>query len=353
MARNLLLWILKHQQKQRMNQLALPQDPFTLIKMAVPTFDLCRIPYCPVCFSLYQLKQLPPKCTYRETPQCNPCNTELFLTQSSFRSICIREGKMNPAYQIHPCYSPFYSIPIGTYITQMLDMWLCWFLLLHGIEDQMSKWSDEVLAQNDERIMDIQQGNSWKEMKWKTKAKDAKSLQLFFSLFVNWFNPRHNKLAGKQQSIVIVCMACLTLPPSIQQKFEYIFISWLIPGPQAPDMSTIGHLVSPLVDYLLAFEGPINIPTSNFPEGRLIETRLLTLIDDSGERHKVGEFALHSENFMCPWCMIRETDLLKVKLGPLRVGEEVKEMGKKWKKASKNQCMVLMRTNGVRFSELN
>ncbi|MBW0528297.1 hypothetical protein O181_068012, partial [Austropuccinia psidii MF-1] len=322
MARNFLLRILKHQQKQRMNRLALPQDPRTLIRMAVPTFDLRRIPYCPVCFSLYQLKQLPPKCTYRETPQCNPCNTELFLTRSNFRSIRIREGKMNPAYQIHPCDAPFYSIPIGTYITQTLDTWLRWFLQLDGIEDQMSKWSDEVLAQNDERIIDIQQGNSWKEMKWKTKAEDAKSLQLCFSLFVDWFNPRHNKLAGKQQSIGIVCMACLNLPPSIRQKFEYVFIAGLMPGPQAPDMSTIGHLMSPLVDDLLAFEGPMNIPTSNFPEGRLIETRLLTLIGDSGARHKVGGFASHSANYMCPWCMIRDTDLSKVKLGPLRVGAE-------------------------------
>ncbi|MBW0529826.1 hypothetical protein O181_069541 [Austropuccinia psidii MF-1] len=126
-----------------------------------------------------------------------------------------------------------------------------------------------------------------------------------------------------------------------------------MPGPQAPNMSTIGHLMSPIVDDLLAFEGPINIPTSNFPEGCLIETRLLTLIGDSGARHKVGKFALHLENYMCPWCMIRDTDLSKVKLGPLRVGAEVKEMGEKWKKASKNQRMVLMRTNGVQFSELN
>ncbi|MBW0553889.1 hypothetical protein O181_093604 [Austropuccinia psidii MF-1] len=201
--------------------------------------------------------------------------------------------------------------------------------------------------------MDIQQGDSWKEMKWKTKAKDTNTLQLCFSLFINWFNPRHKKLSGKEQSIGIVCMACLDLPPLIRQKLEYIFIAGLMPGPQAPDMSTISHLMWPLIDNLLAFGEPINIPTSNFPEGCLIETRLLTLIGDSGARHKVGGFASHLANHMCPWCMTRDTDLSKIKLGPLRVGEEVKEMGEKWKKASKNQCMVLMRTNGILFSKLN
>ncbi|MBW0501186.1 hypothetical protein O181_040901 [Austropuccinia psidii MF-1] len=77
-ARNFLLRILEQRRKNENCPLALPQDPRTLIKVAVPSFDLRRIPYCPTCYCLYSTNHLPSNCTYRETPQCNPCNTPLF-----------------------------------------------------------------------------------------------------------------------------------------------------------------------------------------------------------------------------------------------------------------------------------
>ncbi|MBW0501189.1 hypothetical protein O181_040904 [Austropuccinia psidii MF-1] len=260
---------------------------------------------------------------------------------------------MNPTYQVHPNDLALFCVQSGYYVTQTFESWLRWLLLLDGIEDQMNRWSEDLSAQSDGTLIDIQQGTSWKEIIWKTKAEENNSLQLCFSLFIDWFNPRHNKLAGKQESIGIVCMACLNLPPLIRNKFENVFIAGLMPGPQAPDMTTIGHLMSPLVDDLLHMQGPFTIPKFNSPGGRIIETRLLTLIGDSGARHKVGGFASHSANYMCPWCMIKDSDLGKIQLGPSRNGGEVRRLGDDWKRATKNQRNVLMRGNGIQFSELN
>jgi hypothetical protein len=92
--------------------------------------------------------------------------------------------------------------------------WLTWFLSCANIERNISDWSDKLSSSDNSEIYDIQQGSAWKEMKWPNDSKERHTLNLTFSLFIDWFNPRRNKLAGKQQSLGLLLMNCLNLPPS-------------------------------------------------------------------------------------------------------------------------------------------
>ncbi|MBW0548987.1 hypothetical protein O181_088702 [Austropuccinia psidii MF-1] len=91
----------------------------------------------------------------------------------------------------------------------------------------------------------------------------------------------------------IVALSCLNLPPSICHKLPHLFLSNIMPGPQAANMTMISHLLMPLVDDLLHFKDPVEIPTFQRPNGRMIQVRLLTIVGDSGATHKVGGFASH------------------------------------------------------------
>ncbi|KLO04849.1 hypothetical protein SCHPADRAFT_840122, partial [Schizopora paradoxa] len=59
-------------------------------------------------------------------------------------------------------------------------------------------------------------------------------LRLAWALSVDWYNPYHNKTAGKTASVGSVAATCLNLPPSLRHRPEYVFLASLIPGPREP-----------------------------------------------------------------------------------------------------------------------
>ncbi|MBW0506696.1 hypothetical protein O181_046411 [Austropuccinia psidii MF-1] len=352
-ARNFLLQIVLASQNTPSTSFTLAQDPRTLIKIALPDFKIRKTVYCTNCYSLYPTIDIPWKCTYKETTRCSPCDNDLFCTQSSFRSVQSKGSSMLHPYRMTTNDLAHISIPRGYYVTQSMDSWIRWFLAFEGIEDAIESWAQEVHSSSDETIGDIQKGTGWKELSWASTSETGSTLNLCFSLFVDWFNPRNNKLAGKQQSMGIVAMACLNLPPQLRNKLSHIFIAGIMPGPQAPNKTTISHLLVPLVDDLKKLQEPSQISTFKQPNGRMIQVRLLTLIGDTGATHKVGGFASHSAKYYCTWCLSNDTELSNLKCGKPRTGQETREKGLQWKEASKNQQTQLLRQSGVRYSELN
>ncbi|KNZ63092.1 uncharacterized protein VP01_118g6 [Puccinia sorghi] len=69
-----------------------------------------------------------------------------------------------------------------------------------------------------------------KTLRWNHNGQSSNQLDLGFSLIVDWFIPRGNKLACKHKLARIIFMNCMNLPPTI--------------------MTTITHLLKPLVDKL-------------------------------------------------------------------------------------------------------
>ncbi|EFP76316.2 uncharacterized protein PGTG_02757 [Puccinia graminis f. sp. tritici CRL 75-36-700-3] len=119
-------------------------------------------------------------------------------------------------------------------------------------------------------------------------------------------------------------------------------------------MTTITHLMRPLIDELVGLTTPFNLETHTHPNGRTVQIKLLPLIGDLGATHKVAGYASHSANYFCSWCKVHKDECHKLEFGQPRTGSEVQKISKSWldNKTIKGREEIL-RVNGVRYSELN
>ncbi|MBW0462894.1 hypothetical protein O181_002609 [Austropuccinia psidii MF-1] len=114
---------------------------------------------------------VPWKCTYQETINCKPCDTVLFWDQHNFLSMRSK-GKLRRApYRMTPGDIAGISIPKSYYVTRTMHKWLEWFLKLDNFEDEIAQWSEKIRIQNNDKIVDIQQGIAWQQMRtWKSHS---------------------------------------------------------------------------------------------------------------------------------------------------------------------------------------
>lgn len=219
------------------------------------------------------------------------------------------------------------------------------------IEKEIDDWTQKAKELPAEVITDIQQGNAWKQLSWTNSWDD---LRLVFSLFVDWFNPRGKKLAGKQESVGLIAMNCLNLPPKIRNKLAYTFVAGITPGPDSPSMTTITHLLKPLIDELVDLAEPFRLPTPSHPSGRLCQVKLLPLVGDLGGTHKVAGYASHSAKYYCSLCSSTNDKRPLLKIGDPRDGVEVHILSDLWKSTQTlNGREKILRETGIRYSELN
>lgn len=165
------------------------------------------------------------------------------------------------------------------YHTQEFSSWLKWFLNAPGVESAIDSWKEKVRYPTGNGVIDIQQSMASKSFStWAKKKLFKNKIWLTFSLYANWFNPFGNKLAGQQESMGVMALTCLDLPVQTRNKHRNIFIAGIIPAPHKPDMTTISHILSPLIDELLLLHHGIYIKTPQFPNGRKVSAHLGVLI---------------------------------------------------------------------------
>jgi hypothetical protein len=75
-------------------------------------------------------------------------------------------------------------------------------------------------------------------------------LHLLWCLSVDFFNPYHNKIAGKVTSVGSIILSCLLLLPDMQYKSENLCLVGIIPGPHEPSEHEIDHFLHPLVEIM-------------------------------------------------------------------------------------------------------
>lgn len=330
-AQSLLLRLLNGVQDSPTLDNLVPVDIWTILKSKL-NVKLEKIVCFPTCFSLYCPPNLTNHCKFQETPRALPCGTELFKEKKMFVGSAHQGKFQTQRSHPKPTQFPIICIPTSLFIIQSFHLWIKWFISIPTMESDIEAWKTH-LQQHDPKVMiDIQQGEAWKSLAWCECPKNVPSLNLVFSLFVNWFNPRTNKLAGKQQSVGIIAM------------------SW----PQAPSMTTISHLLQPLVNQLLDLLQPTTFQTSQHPLGQKVQVWLLPLIGDTGATHKVASFALHLANYFCCWCHATKDTKEELCLGPPRNAAKVLQISEKWKQAKtiKGQDELLQKA-GVCYSELN
>ncbi|KNZ62846.1 hypothetical protein VP01_1216g4 [Puccinia sorghi] len=303
---------LSHQSKEKepLNDLSIhcmAQHPMRSYKdVRTITKQICLDPEikpytcCPKCFSLYEPEYTPTTCPYHRSKKSQVCGKH--LVKSIADPLIAQLQHISFAIQRRPA-PPKHFVPCLTYHNQQFKSWLHWFLNVPGIKDKLLSWQQHVQSRCNGTVFDIQQSKAWCSFALKNDRKlCCNELRLTFSLYVDWFNPFGNKLAGQQASM----------------GTERIVIAGMIPAPHKPDMTTISHILEPLVDELLLLNTGVFQKTPNFPNGRRISIHLGALIGDIVASHKIAGFASHYATFFCSWCKCQKSNMMDMQLGPSR-----------------------------------
>ncbi|MBW0476031.1 hypothetical protein O181_015746 [Austropuccinia psidii MF-1] len=187
-----------------------------------------------------------------------------------------------------------------------------WLLNIPGVEERIEGWAHKKSSHQDLIIFDVTQGSVWKE---NFSAGSSASLELRFGLFVDWFNPRGNKTAGKQLSIGIIVLYCFNLQPWERFQPRYTCLAGVIPSPNQPDIMTIDNIMRPLIDELILLNPGIKIKTPNHPHGQSVVIKIVYLIGDIVATHKVGGFMSHSAKNFFSLCELKDNEREELKLG--------------------------------------
>ncbi|MBW0530367.1 hypothetical protein O181_070082 [Austropuccinia psidii MF-1] len=221
-----------------------------------------------------------------------------------------------------------------------------WLLNLQAIESKLEEWHQNLSSCQGTVVFDIFPANLWQKMF--LKSSSAPSLQLGFGLFVDWFNPRGNKIAGKQLSMGILALYCFNFQPQERFQPKYTCLAGIISSPNQPNMITINNVLKPLIPELIQLNNGIVITTPNYPQGQRVIVKLVGLIGDIVATHKVGGFMSHSAKYFFSWCELQDHERDQIKLGNLRKGTNVLGASWRWKDARTTRVQqTLSKTNGI------
>ena len=300
---------------------------------------------CPKCFALYEpdvqgeLLVYPPRCDYKPTPRSQPCRARL-TTQH------VKDGES-------------IRVPIKPFVIQDLDAFVGNLLSRPGIEDALEsrKHWQEV-----DELRDVQDGASIRTLKgpdgrpFMCETNDGE-LRLAWSLCVDWFNPYHNKAAGKSASVGSIVMACLNLPPELRYKPENLFLVGLIPGPREPSREQINHILRPIISKLIVSwsQGTWFTRTPKYARGRLVRNAISESVNDLQASKKVNGCAAWPAKYFCSFCMIQKSDMNNIDWTSweLRNHRTHLDHSREWQNAtSKTMRNRIFSDHGVRWSEM-
>jgi hypothetical protein len=154
-------------------KLRIPSDIRTIYRNFTIEPEIIQTPCCPKCYTLYpSLAKMPDKCTAKVSKKSRiSCKAELWRTQ-----YLGKESK---------------RVPKTTFNTQKFESWLDWFLSRKSTEDYLAQSYARPSAADGEEMSDLQDSPCWKKLK-----ELGDKYNLVFGLYIDWFNPRSNKLVG-------------------------------------------------------------------------------------------------------------------------------------------------------------
>lgn len=148
----------------------------------------------------------------------------------------------------------------------------------------------------------------------------------------------------------------MNLPPEVCTADDNVFFVGMTPGPRAPSVIEISHVLAPLVDTLNEFWTGKILPTHRHRQGTQIRVRLLPVIADIEAIRKVSGFLGPSAHLFCSFCDCRlhNIESLETYSWRKRDGDEVKAHARQWKATvQKTKKADLATKNGVRWTPLH
>lgn len=248
------------------------------------------------------------------------------------------------------------DVPRSTYTTQDICAWLSWFLNKKETERNIDSWAKSVRQKSPSIIEHVQQAPAWNSLKWLPLSSESEPppLHLVLNVFIDWFNPMGNKQAGKKHSMGLIAFNCLNLPPNTRNLLSNYCIAGITPGTHEPTVTTINHVLSPIIDQLLSLDEGFRILTHLYPEGRMVQVKLLGLVGDVVATYKVAGYASHLASSFCSYCICTVKERPDLRLGGARLDSVVRMQARTYSEANMiTKREGLVKKHGVRCSELN
>jgi hypothetical protein len=160
----------------RLPGINIPCDVRTAFKLCSVEPEIIRTACCPKCFSLIA-RPIPWRCQWKASPRSRPCNAELWK---------LRNTQRGPKW-----------VPKKLYTTQSFDSWLKFFLSRQVIEESLEQtfqrhhFSRQSAALGAE-MHDVQDSPAWQRLYDSVHSAH----HLIFAIYIDWFNPYTNKIAG-------------------------------------------------------------------------------------------------------------------------------------------------------------
>ena len=139
--------------------------------------EILRVVCCPQCFKEYSMDIIPLHCTWRRSPRSKPCGAILYVTRRTLN------GGMK-------------RIPKCLYTSQSFNSWLTFLLSRPQIDDCLRQTFAKLQNPFDPtaRMRDVHDSPAWHSFR---PFLQSSCYHLVFAIYIDWFNPFTNKIAGK------------------------------------------------------------------------------------------------------------------------------------------------------------
>ncbi|EJD39807.1 hypothetical protein AURDEDRAFT_47931, partial [Auricularia subglabra TFB-10046 SS5] len=103
---------------------------------------------------------------------------------------------------------------------------------------------------------------------------------------------------------------CLNLPLHLRYLEENLFLAGIVPGPNAPSLDQLNHLLVPLVDdFCTAWQGLMIKRTQNHQGGYRARCAIVPVVCDMMAAKQILALSAPTSRFFCSYCWLRYDDI--------------------------------------------
>jgi len=173
-----------------------------------------------------------------------------------------------------------------------------------------------VLNNETDQLQDVKDGAAIRELKGPDNKPfmdgfKRSELRLVWSFSVDWFNPFHNKQAGKKALCGSVAMLLLNLPLSLRFQQENIYIATVMP--KEPSGNGVNRYLEPIIGMLennyqhaSHFASTYNNPRKGRSTRSMI---VLEVFDLQGAKRVLGHCSIRLNHNFCSFCTTSKVDI--------------------------------------------